>query len=145
MLKCLFFLDLYWFWILFVLLVVGMMLQVLILDSLWVFYMLVYFSGEFVVCVLIIVMMVMLLVLLFKGWFGLCWFKKNCCYFGVVVFGYVVLYMLFYLIDKLLMLIVVVELLWLYIWMGWIVFLIFVLLVVMLMDYFVCVMGFVWK
>jgi sulfoxide reductase heme-binding subunit YedZ len=52
---------------------------------------------------------------------------------------------LFYLIDKSSMSTVVAELPRLYIWTGWIAFLIFVPLAVTSMDYFVRVMGPAWK
>ena len=145
MLKRLSFLDPYWLWVLLALPAVGMTSQALTSDSPRVFHMLVHPSGEFAARALIIAMMATPLALLLKGWRGPRWFKKNRRYFGVAAFGYAALHTLFYLIDKSSMATVVAELPRLYIWTGWIAFLIFVPLAVTSMDYFVRVMGPAWK
>ncbi|MFK8033904.1 MAG: ferric reductase-like transmembrane domain-containing protein [Hyphomicrobiales bacterium] len=71
--------------------------------------------------------------------------KKNRRYLGVAAFGYGLLHTIFYLIDKSSLTTVVGELQRLYIWTGWIAFLIFVPLAMTSMYYFVRKMGLWWK
>ena len=102
-------------------------------------------TGEFSARFMIIAMLASPLVLVFKGWRGPLWLKKNRRYFGVAAFGYAALHTIFYLIDTNSVAGVVQELPRLYIWTGWVAFLIFVPLAVTSVDYFVRVMGTRWK
>lgn len=102
-------------------------------------------TGEFSARFMIIAMLASPLILLFKGWRGPQWLKKNRRYFGVAAFGYAALHTVFYLIDLSSLDKVVSDLPKLYIWTGWIAFLIFVPLAVTSMDYFIRLMGPRWK
>jgi sulfoxide reductase heme-binding subunit YedZ len=83
--------------------------------------------------------------MLLKGWRGPQWLKKNRRYLGVAAFGYALLHTIFYLIDKAGLDPVLSELPRLYIWTGWVAFLIFVPLAITSNDYFVRRMGTWWK
>lgn len=135
----------YWLWLLFAVPAIGMTYEALTSTNPRVFHMLVHPSGEFAARFLIVAMMATPLALLFKGWRGPRWLKKNRRYLGVASFGYAALHTVFYLIDKSSMATVVSELSRLYIWTGWIAFVIFVPLAVTSMDYFVRKMGPRWK
>ncbi|MDP5362388.1 MAG: ferric reductase-like transmembrane domain-containing protein [Paracoccaceae bacterium] len=102
-------------------------------------------TGEFSARFMIIAMLASPLTLIFKGWRGPLWLKKNRRYFGVAAFGYAALHTLYYLIDAATMARVIEELPRLYIWTGWVAFVIFIPLAVTSMDYFVRVMGPRWK
>lgn len=135
----------YWLWLLFAVPAIGMTYEALTSTNPRVFHTLVHPSGEFAARFLIVAMMATPLALLFKGWRGPRWLKKNRRYLGVASFGYAALHTVFYLIDKSSMATVVSELSRLYIWTGWIAFVIFVPLAVTSMDYFVRKMGPRWK
>lgn len=102
-------------------------------------------TGEMSARLLIITMMATPLALLFKGWRGPRWLKKNRRYFGVAAFVYAALHTVFYVIDKGSLDRMLGELDRTYIWTGWIAFLIFVPLAATSMDYFVRKMGPAWK
>ena len=102
-------------------------------------------SGEFSARFMIIAMLASPLMLVFKGWRGPRWLKKNRRYFGVAAFGYAALHTLLYLIDTGTLAKVLSEVPRLYIWTGWIAFVIFIPLAVTSMDYFVRKMGPRWK
>lgn len=102
-------------------------------------------TGEFSARFMIIAMLASPLVLVFKGWRGPLWLKKNRRYFGVAAFGYAALHTLFYLVDAQTMARVLDELPRLYIWTGWVAFAIFIPLAITSMDYFVRLMGPRWK
>lgn len=106
---------------------------------------LVHASGEMSARILIILMMASPLVILLKGWRGPLWIKRNRRYLGVAAFGYALLHTVFYLIETASLATVVNEIPRLYIWTGWIAFLIFVPLALTSMDYFVRKMGTWWK
>ena len=110
-----------------------------------IFHILVHPTGENSARLLIITMMATPLAMLFKGWRGPQWLKRNRRYFGVAAFGYALMHTVFYLIDKASVATVMNELPRLYIWTGWIAFLIFVPLAMTSMDYFVRKMGTWWK
>jgi hypothetical protein len=80
-----------------------------------------------------------------KGWCVPQWLKRNRRYLGVAAFGYAVLHTIFYRLDKASLTTVIDELPRLYIWTGWIAFLIFVPLAMTSMGYFVRKMGTWWK
>ncbi len=145
MFKRLSFLHPYWLWLLFALPAIAMTYAALTSDNPRVFHMLVHPSGEFSARFLIIALMATPLVLLLKGWRGPLWLKRNRRYLGVAAFGYGLLHTIFYLIDKSSLDTVMSELPRLYIWTGWIAFVIFVPLAVTSTDHFVRVMGPRWK
>lgn len=94
---------------------------------------------------MIIAMLASPLMLIFKGWRRPLWLKKNRRYFGVAAFGYAALHTAFYLVDSQTLDRVLGELPRLYIWTGWLAFLIFIPLAVTSMDYFVRLLGPRWK
>ncbi|MCA0998223.1 sulfite oxidase heme-binding subunit YedZ [Alloyangia pacifica] len=102
-------------------------------------------SGEMSARRLIIAMMATPLVLLLKGWRGPLWIKRNRRYLGVAAFGYGLLHTVAYLADTATLSTAMSELPRLYIWTGWLAFLIFVPLAVTSTDYFVRKMGTWWK
>ncbi len=110
-----------------------------------IFHQLVHPSGETSARLLIVLMMASPLTLLLKGWRGPQWLKRNRRYLGVASFGYALLHTIFYLLDKASLNTVVEELPRLYIWTGWVAFLIFLPLALTSMDYFVRKMGAWWK
>ena len=114
-------------------------------DDPRIFHQLVHPSGETSARLLIVLMMATPLAMLLKGWRGPQWLKRNRRYLGVASFGYAVLHTIFYLLDKASLTTVVDELPRLYIWTGWIAFIIFVPLALTSMDYFVRKMGTWWK
>ena len=93
----------------------------------------------------IIAMLATPLMLLFKGWRGPRWLRKNRRYFGVAAFAYALAHTVFYLVDKATLERIVDELPRLYIWTGWLAFAIFIPLAVTSMDYFLRIMGPRWK
>ncbi|WP_394691154.1 sulfite oxidase heme-binding subunit YedZ [Hoeflea sp.] len=114
-------------------------------DDPRIFHQLVHPSGETSARLLIVAMMATPLAMLLKGWRGPQWLKRNRRYLGVASFGYALLHTIFYLLDKASLTTVVDELPRLYIWTGWVAFLIFVPLALTSMDYFVRKMGTWWK
>ncbi|MCI4662963.1 MAG: ferric reductase-like transmembrane domain-containing protein [Neomegalonema sp.] len=102
-------------------------------------------TGEWAARLLIFTLMITPLSLLFKGWRGTSWMRRNRRYFGVAAFFYAALHTVFYVIDKAALDVVLAELPRTYIWTGWIAFAIFVPLAVTSMDYFVRIMGRGWK
>lgn len=102
-------------------------------------------SGEMSARLLIVAMMATPLVLLLKGWRGPQWIKRNRRYLGVAAFGYGLLHTVAYLADTATLSATMAELPQLYIWTGWLAFLIFVPLALTSMDYFVRKMGRWWK
>ncbi|UWR09982.1 sulfite oxidase heme-binding subunit YedZ [Sulfitobacter mediterraneus] len=114
-------------------------------DDPRIFHQLVHPSGETSARLLIVLMMATPLAMLLKGWRGPQWLKRNRRYLGVASFGYALLHTIFYLLDKASLSTVVDELPRLYIWTGWVAFLIFVPLALTSMDYFVRKMGKWWK
>lgn len=135
----------YWLWVLLSLPAVGFMSAVTGSDDPKVFEEFLHPTGEFSARFMIIAMLASPLVLIFKGWRGPLWLKKNRRYFGVAAFGYATLHTVFYLIDAGSAGRVIAELPNLYIWTGWIAFLIFIPLSVTSADYFVRAMGRRWK
>ncbi|UWQ96752.1 ferric reductase-like transmembrane domain-containing protein [Rhodobacteraceae bacterium M385] len=110
-----------------------------------VFHILVHPSGETSARLLIVTLMATPLAMLLKGWRGPQWMKRNRRYLGVAAFGYALLHTVFYLLDKASAATVLAELSRLYIWTGWIAFLIFVPLAATSLDFFVRKMGTWWK
>ena len=135
----------YWLWVLLALPAAGFVAAVTGSDDPKVYEEFLHPTGEFSARFMIIAMLASPLALIFKGWRGPLWLKKNRRYFGVAAFGYAALQTLYYLIDAQTMSRVIEELPRLYIWTGWLAFLIFIPLAVTSMDYFVRIMGTRWK
>lgn len=102
-------------------------------------------TGEFSARFMIIAMLASPLTLIFKGWRGPLWLKKNRRYFGVAAFFYALAHMGLYLIDLGTVQKVMSDLPKFYIWTGWIAFVIFVPLAITSTDAFVRKMGRNWK
>jgi len=135
----------YWLWVLLALPALGFTIQLTTSDDTRVVHQLLHPTGEFSARFMIIAMLASPLVLLLRGWRGPQWLKKNRRYFGVAAFGYAALHTLLYLIDEGTAGRVIADLPNLYIWTGWVAFLIFIPLAVTSMDYFVRRMGSFWK
>jgi sulfoxide reductase heme-binding subunit YedZ len=135
----------YWLWVLLSVPALGMALALAQSDDAKIFEELLHPTGEFSARFMIIAMLASPLVLLFRGWRGPLWLKKNRRYFGVAAFGYAGLHTVFYLIDKGSTARVVSEIGSFYIWTGWLAFLIFIPLAATSMDFFVRQMGKSWK
>ncbi|MFT6169246.1 MAG: sulfoxide reductase heme-binding subunit YedZ [Celeribacter sp.] len=135
----------YWVWGLFTLPALMMFNDILTSDNPRIFGKLVHTTGEFSARFLIVAMMATPLAMLFKGWRGPIWLKKNRRHLGVAAFGYAALHAVFYFykvgtLDR-----VISDLPKFYIWTGWIAFIIFIPLAITSMDYFVRKMGPNWK
>ncbi|MCP3970248.1 MAG: iron reductase [Rhodobacteraceae bacterium] len=145
MLSRLSFLNPYWLWALLSLPALGILNGAVTSTNPRVLHILVHPIGEFAARFMIIAMLATPLMLLFKGWRGPCWLKRNRRYFGVAAFGYAALHTLFYLMDKATLERVLSEATRLDIWTGWLAFAIFIPLAVTSMDWFVRRMGPAWK
>lgn len=102
-------------------------------------------TGEFAARFMIIAMMITPLTMLFKGWRGPRWMMKRRRYLGVAAFGYAALHTVLYLIDLGMVAVTLGEVSKLYIWTGWIAFLIFVPLAVTSTDGWIRKLGPKWK
>lgn len=102
-------------------------------------------SGEWAAWALIFTMMISPLALIFRQSRVVSWLKRNRRYFGVASFGYALLHLMFYVLDKGSFGTMVGELGRTYIWTGWIAFLIFVPLALTSMDAAMRAMGRHWK
>lgn len=135
----------YLLWLVLALPAIAMTVGALTSDNARIFHQLVHPSGETSARLLIITLMATPLAMLLRGWRGPQWMKRNRRYLGVAAFGYALMHTVFYLLDKASVATVVAELPHLYIWTGWIAFLIFVPLALTSTDYFVRKMGTRWK
>lgn len=135
----------YWLWVLLALPAFGFVSAVVGSDDPDIYAQFLHPTGEFSARFMIIAMLASPLVLIFKGWRGPLWLKKNRRYFGVAAFGYAALHTLYYLIDVQTLERVIDALPRLYIWTGWVAFAIFIPLAVSSMDYCVRIMGPRWK
>lgn len=135
----------YWLWVLLALPAAGFTASLVGNSDPEVYKELLHPTGEFSARFMIIAMLASPLMLVFKGWRGPQWLKKNRRYFGVAAFGYAALHTVFYLIDAATLARVLGEVPKLYIWTGWVAFVIFIPLAVTSMDYFVRLMGPRWK
>lgn len=135
----------YWIWALLSLPAVGMLSALVGSNDPRIFHQLLHPTGEFSARFMIIAMLASPLVLLFRGWRGPQWLKKNRRYFGVAAFGYAALHTVFYLIDEGTAARVLSDLPKFYIWTGWLAFAIFIPLAMTSADYFVRRMGRTWK
>ena len=135
----------YWLWLALSLPGLGMAYDLATSTNPRIVHILVHPTGEFAARFLIIAMLATPLMLLFKGWRGPRWLRKNRRYFGVAAFAYALSHTVFYLVDKATLERIVDELPRLYIWTGWLAFAIFIPLAVTSMDYFLRIMGPRWK
>ncbi len=135
----------YWLWGLLALPGFGMASALATSTDPQIYHFLVHPTGEFSARFMIIAMLATPLTLLFKGWRGPLWLKKNRRYFGVAAFAYALVHTVFYVIDVATLERVLSDLSKLYIWTGWLAFAIFIPLAVTSMDYFVRIMGPAWK
>ncbi len=102
-------------------------------------------TGEFAARFMIIAMMTTPLMMLLKGWRGPRWLLKRRRYLGVAAFGYAALHTILYLVDEGSVAFSSGEVTKLYIWTGWLAFLIFVPLAVTSTDGWVKLLGPRWK
>jgi sulfoxide reductase heme-binding subunit YedZ len=114
-------------------------------DNARIFHILVHPSGETSARLLIVALMATPLSMLLRGWRGPRWLVKNRRYLGVAAFGYAALHTAFYLADKASLARVIGELDRLYIWTGWLAFLIFLPLAATSFDAAVRALGPWWK
>ena len=135
----------YWLWVLLALPAAGFIAAGISSDNPNIHEDLLHPTGEYSARFMIIAMLASPLVLVFKGWRGPRWLKKNRRYFGVAAFGYAALHTLYYIIDVQTLQQVLTDAPRLYIWTGWVAFAIFIPLAVTSMDYFARIMGSRWK
>lgn len=135
----------YWLWALLSLPAAGILSAAAGSSDPRIFHELLHPTGEFSARFMIIAMLASPLMLVFKGWRGPLWLKRNRRYFGVAAFGYALLHTVFYLVDVQTLQRVLAEIPRVDIWTGWLAFLIFIPLAVTSMDYFVRVLGPRWK
>ncbi len=135
----------YWLWALLALPAVMFSYEALTSSDPKVFGNLRHPTGEFSARFLIIAMLATPLGLVFRGWRGPRWLKKNRRYFGVAAFGYGLLHTLLYLLERASLDKILNDLPKIYIWSGWLAFLIFIPLALTSSDYFLRKMGPGWK
>ncbi len=135
----------YWLWILLSLPAFGFAAGIASSTDPKIYHELLHPTGEFSARFLIIAMLASPLALVFRGWRGPQWLKKNRRYFGVAAFAYALFHTVLYLVDEATVNNVFSDLPKLYIWTGWVAFAIFIPLAVTSMDYFVRKMGPTWK
>lgn len=110
-----------------------------------IFHILVHPSGEMSARLLIVTLAASPLAMLFRNRQWPRWLLRNRRYFGVASFAYAALHTLFYILDKGTLDSMVGELERLYIWTGWLAFLIFLPLAATSFDLAVHRMGRAWK
>ena len=102
-------------------------------------------SGEFAARFMIITMMITPLMMLFRKAVWPRWLMKRRRYLGVTAFFYALLHTVLYLVDEGAVAFSGSEISKLYIWTGWLAFLIFVPLAVTSTDGWVSKLGRKWK
>lgn len=102
-------------------------------------------SGEFAARFMIIAMMITPLMMLFRNASWPRWLMKRRRYLGVAAFFYALAHTVLYLVEESAVAFTWGELSQLYIWTGWIAFLIFVLLAITSTDGWVRRLGPSWK
>lgn len=135
----------YWLWALMALPGFGILISLINATDAEAIHAALHPTGEFSARFMIIAMLASPLALLLKGWRGPRWLKKNRRYSGVAAFFYALAHTVLYLIDLGTVQKIMTDLPKLYIWTGWIAFLIFVPLAITSSDYFVRKMGRNWK
>ncbi len=135
----------YWLWVALAIPAFFMIHEALTSTNPRVFHILVHPSGETSARLLIVAMIATPLTLLLKGWRLPRWLLRNRRYFGVAAFAYAALHTLFYIVDKGDLGRIVGEFERLYIWTGWLAFLIFIPLAATSTDYAARRLGRWWK
>ncbi|MCI2399511.1 ferric reductase-like transmembrane domain-containing protein [Aliiroseovarius subalbicans] len=102
-------------------------------------------TGEFAARFLIISLLASPLMLLFKGWRGPRWLRKNRRYFGVAAFGYGALHLVAYVMKQGSLTKILGEATELEIWTGWVAFAIFLPLAATSFDAAIRALGPRWK
>ncbi|MGH1464490.1 MAG: sulfite oxidase heme-binding subunit YedZ [Cognatishimia sp.] len=135
----------YWLWLLLSLPALGLLNGAFTSDDPKIIHQLLHPTGEFSARFMIIAMLASPLALIFKGWRGPRWLRKNRRYFGVAAFGYALMHTIFYLIDLNDLARTIEQIPRLYIWTGWLAFIIFIPLAITSHDYFLRKLGRNWK
>ena len=134
----------YTFWAILCLPAIPMMAG-LLSDDPKIFHELLHPTGEFAARFMIIAMMIAPLTMIFKDQKWPRWLIKRRRYLGVAAFAYAMAHTVFYLIDQGSIAFTGTEISKLYIWTGWLAFLIFVPLAVTSTDGWVKSLGTRWK
>lgn len=135
----------YWLWLLFAGPAISLSLQVLTSSDPETLKSNLHPPGEISAIFMVVAMSATPLGLLFKGARVPRWLIRNRRYLGVSAFGYGLLHTVFYLIDKAALDPVISDLPNLYIWTGWLAFIIFVPLAATSNTWFVKRLGRWWK
>lgn len=135
----------YWLWVLLSLPALGLLSDTLTSTDPKAFKNALHPTGEFAARFMIIAMLATPLGMVFKGWRGPRWLKKNRRYFGVAAFGYAALHLVFYILHKGSLDKILAQLPDLDIWTGWLAFLIFLPLAATSFDAAVRALGPRWK
>ncbi|MFK7962535.1 MAG: sulfite oxidase heme-binding subunit YedZ [Burkholderiaceae bacterium] len=135
----------YWLWVLLSLPGLGALMSIVNANDGAAIHNALHPTGEFAARFMIIAMLASPLALAFRGRYGSGWLIRNRRYFGVAAFFYALAHTVLYVIDLGTLQKIVSDLPALYIWTGWIAFIIFIPLAVTSSDYFVRRMGRQWK
>lgn len=135
----------WWLWALLALPPLAWIVQATTSANDRIFHFLVHPTGEYAAWLLVATLAVTPVSLLLKGTAFARWLRCQRRYLGVAAFGYSALHTLFYLVDKASLDRVLGELDRLYIWTGWLAFLIFLPLAATSMDAAVRKLGTAWK
>lgn len=145
MLSRLDFMTPYWLWVLLALPAFGIFSDTFASNDPKAFERALHPTGEFAARFMIIAMLATPLGLIFKGWRGPRWVKKNRRYFGVAAFGYAALHLVFYVAHEGTLQKILGEITHLDIWTGWLAFLVFLPLAATSFDGAVRALGRHWK
>ncbi len=135
----------WWLWALLALPGAGMAWELSTTTDPRIWHTLVHPTGEFAARFLIISLLATPLTMLFKGWRGPLWLRKNRRYFGVAAFAYAAAHTAVYLVDKASLDRILAEATQFDIWTGWLAFAIFLPLAATSFDAAVRRLGTAWK
>ncbi|MDT8857227.1 ferric reductase-like transmembrane domain-containing protein [Paracoccaceae bacterium Fryx2] len=135
----------YWLWLLLALPALGMTVELATSTNPKIYHILVHPTGEFAARFMIIAMMATPLMMLFRGWRGPQWLRRNRRYFGVAAFAYAAVHTVFYIIDKAALDTVLAQATRFDMATGWLSFVIFLPLAATSMDWAVRKLGPAWK
>ena len=135
----------YWLWILLALPAFGILNEALTSTDPKALKQALHPTGEFAARFMIISMLATPLAMVFKGWRGPRWLKKNRRYFGVAAFGYATLHLVFYVMHEGTLAKILAEATDFDIITGWLAFVIFLPLAATSFDGAVKAMGPRWK
>lgn len=135
----------YWLWLLLALPGVGMTVELVTSSDPRVFRELLHPTGEFAARFMIIALLASPLALIFRKQRWPRWLQRNRRYFGVAAFFYALAHTVLYLVDEGTVAAVVADIPKLYIWTGWVAFIIFVPLAITSTDGWVRRLGRTWK